>query len=149
MATRGHSKGGSAHLTTPRSLTTLLAPSQKPLAMDPLAYLQQEIQEEAAYVRSHLNEANAIFGDRRTYRPDKTVSPPSALIRRATRIHVGVSRTIGRTRNPAKVRFAIPNVVGVCIRRAARRQVLHALNRTHRKGRGGGRRTNFWSAVKC
>ena len=50
---------------------------------------------------------------------------------------------------PARVQFAVPKKVAICIRRKARREVLHALKLT-KKGKGGGaRKRNLWSNVKC
>lgn len=44
--------------------------------------------------------------------------------------------------------FANPERVAVCVRRQQRREVLHALRRT-RRGRGGLRRRNRFSDIRC
>jgi len=44
--------------------------------------------------------------------------------------------------------FARPRVVMECVRRAVRREVLHALRRT-RSGAGGKKRRNWRSLVRC
>lgn len=58
---------------------------------------------------------------------------------------IGVERP---TRLPAQVRFADPAQVAICVRRKERREVLHAL-RYVRKGKGGSRRRNWASKIKC
>lgn len=48
-----------------------------------------------------------------------------------------------------KVRFAVPKKTLICVRRAERKEVLHALKKVGR-GRGGGRkRRNWFSEVTC
>ncbi|AXH77661.1 MAG: hypothetical protein [Microviridae sp.] len=56
---------------------------------------------------------------------------------------------------PDRVQFRVPHMVAMCVRRKIRREVMHALDHTHkRKGRGGGRRHerakwNEFSLIKC
>lgn len=54
----------------------------------------------------------------------------------------------GRSRVPYQVAFKAPAETLVCVRRARRKQVLHALRKT---GRGGQRRPrrSKWSSIKC
>lgn len=80
--------------------------------------------------------------DRRKYHPTPLYRPAHSLVRQAARLALGKS--------PTTVRFRIPNLVAICVRRKARREVLHALKRLN-KGRGGGgkRRRNLYSNVQC
>lgn len=80
------------------------------------------------------------IGDRRKYHPQNRMRPAHAFNRNAIRL-VDEWRT-------ARVAFNVPRLVGICVRRKVRREVLHALNRTG-KGSGGPRRRNFYSSVKC
>lgn len=45
--------------------------------------------------------------------------------------------------------FADPSSVLVCVRRGQRREVLHALRKTGRRGKKGPYRRNLWSGVHC
>lgn len=144
---------------TPSSLTSLLSPSSITVAPSIITpspteneFLNQLIREEAAYVQETF--------DRRRYTPHDT---PGGIIRRATRLYQSPTGRVG-TRTPdrrrrewtaqefakSKLSFLRPDLVAVCLRRKARREVLFALDKKPKRGRGGGaRRRNKWSNVKC
>lgn len=50
--------------------------------------------------------------------------------------------------SPTVLRFAVPERVGICARRAARREVLFAKRRT-RRGAGSRKHRNYFSEVSC
>lgn len=141
---KGSSARGNVY-GTPSSLTSLLA--LKPTAYRPVAL--------APTPQEYLTYAREPDGDGRTYNPTKTAAPPSALIRAATRLHIGnVGMSDKRNSRPGLLprttQFAIPNVVAICVRRKQRREVLHALSRIAKPGKGASRRRrSFWSDVKC
>lgn len=126
---------------TPSSLTSLLALTQPamPVALaDPVIYNQLH----------HGNYGNEPIGDRRRHNPTKAYAPPHAPYRNATRLVINPVGTIANRALVDVPRFSVPNAVTICLRRKARREVLHAFNRTG-KGSRGKRRRNFWSNVKC
>lgn len=87
--------------------------------------------------------------DRRTFNPTRSIAPPAALNRNATRIVVDSYGKSIRNQTKAPLRFSIPQKVALCVRRKIRSQVLHAFNKT---GKGKSRRRprrNFWSAISC
>ncbi|UDN67880.1 hypothetical protein [robinz microvirus RP_165] len=152
---KGTSGRGSA-TGTPSSLTTLLSP--KEAVADVTAMWQALAATEyniGTPTRSQLRSTNFYdpIGDRRRYRPDKSIAPPHAFNRAATRLHIGQLgrslRAISRGKLPSRVRFAVPNLIALCLRRQIRREVLHAFHRTTRGHGGGRRKRNFWSDVKC
>lgn len=77
--------------------------------------------------------------DMRHWHPDRFIGPPPSNVRQARRL-VQSDRY--------KVRFARPDLVGVCLRRKTRKEVLFALGKTGR-GSGRPRRFNQWSKIKC
>jgi len=79
-------------------------------------------------------------GDRRTFTPSLAADPPQGVRRSSGRVVAGG--------NLSSTRFAEPQLLGICARRAIRREVLHALKRTKR-GAGGKKHYNFWSKVSC
>lgn len=124
---------------TPSSLTSLLALTKPamPLALaDPVIYNQ--------LFHGNYDESS----DRRRYNPTKRSAAPHAANRNATRLLIGAVGKVASGKLPHTVRFRLPNLVTLCIRRQLRREVLHALNRT-RTGRGGRNRRNIWSDIKC
>lgn len=129
---RGSSARGSAH-GTPSSLTSLLAPT---VVQQPLVVPITEVQAVG------LNQLGIDF-DGREYHPARRIQSPGSFVRSAGRLLSGRSKKF-----LGPERFAVPNLVSVCIRRKMRREVLHAFNKT-RSGRGGGRRRNKWSSIKC
>lgn len=87
--------------------------------------------------------------DRRTFHPLRTSRPAAALPRAASRLVVK-SSAVNHFRDnlSARVGFAVPERVAVCVRRKERREVIHAIGRA---GGGGSRRRrrNNWSDVIC
>lgn len=92
--------------------------------------------------------------DRRTWHPDqhrslqrldgskhrlKLASPVRAVKAKLSRPHGPL---------PHRVAFEAPKKLLLCIRRARRRAVLFAFNKT-RKGAGSRKRRNQWSDIKC
>lgn len=126
---KGSSSRSSAY-STPLSLTSLLAPT----------VLEQPLVEPISEVHAvDLNRQGVPF-DGREYHPEKgRAQSPGAFVRSAAKLLAGRGHVVG---------FSRPNIISICIRRKARREVLHALRRT-KSGRGGGRRRNRWSMVKC
>lgn len=59
-----------------------------------------------------------------------------------------VSRGLAREGPAAGIAFSPSEYTVRCVRRKERREVIFA-KRFHRRGRGGSRRRNFWSGVKC
>lgn len=80
--------------------------------------------------------------DGRSYHPDRGFRDPLVTSGTASS-HKAVSG-----RSFQKIGFDNPEKVIRCARRYARREVLFA-KRLHRRGRGGSRRRNYWSNVKC
>lgn len=136
---KGKSSRGNAH-GTPSSLTSLLSPSHSTTQPSLVS----------TYVS--LPTPAEVLGvvDRRTYSPTpyRTIASP----RRAARLVPDKFGAGIRNQNmlPSGIQFANPKRVAICLRRKARREVLHALKLTRKSGRGGSRRNrNLWSTVKC
>lgn len=146
---RVSSRRGNA-VGTPPTLTTLLAlPKQTPYVSPP-ANTWDSYNEPGP---SSLRGYNSSWDDARRYHPSKRNAAASSLIRSATRLHISSfgarhARREQTTRGilPSTVQFRVPDLVSVCIRRKARREVLHAKRRTN--GRGN-RNRNQWSEIKC
>lgn len=112
-------------LLSPNTLTTL---AQLPTSMEQQTYLR--------------STPDAPIADRRRYHPARNVRPADALIRGAARPVIG--------KYTYQTRFAVPHMVAICLRRKARREVLHAFKLTRKSGRGGSpRRRNFYSSMGC
>lgn len=101
--------------------------------------------------------AAPVFGDRRTFTPDRQARPIFSLPRTLRDIR-NPARIVAR-QNPAKrqlsqtkavLTFADPRRIPLCIRRKVRKQVLHAFKKT---GKGSARhrrpRFNEWSSISC
>lgn len=93
------------------------------------------------------------FEDRRTSHPLGKNRPAFALPKSAGRIVV--KDNPGRTKptypgaqTKARLSFADPTRVAICVRRKTRREVLHALKLT-RKGAGSSKRLTSYSGVSC
>lgn len=89
--------------------------------------------------------------DRRTFEPGDRF--PRAQFHRSARVVVSpnVNKQKGSRHDkvPAKIRFAVPREVALCVRRKQRREVLFAL-RQHGKGsKARRRRRTFFSSVSC
>lgn len=81
--------------------------------------------------------------DRRRYHPQTRFRAPDALIKAAARLAVG--------HEPYSLHFRLPRLVKICLRRKSRREVLFALDRMHKKGRGGGkpRKRDAYFRIGC
>lgn len=82
------------------------------------------------------------YGDRRLFRPDRSVRAPHSVTRAAARVqatHPGARDGL---------RFSEPRLVALCVRRKQRREVLFAIRKT-RKGAGSKKHRNFWSSISC
>lgn len=140
-------KNRSAHvspssLTLPALLSVPATPS--PTYVNPLD--DPVILKQLHHGNYNANQAKlkhmAPAGDLRRFYPSDFMRPLHALKREATR------SVIGNT--PTSIRLADPDLVSLCLRRKARREVLHALRRTHLgKGLGRRRRRNRYSIISC
>lgn len=88
--------------------------------------------------------------DRRFFDPAGPLRPAYSVYRADRRI-IAKSSAVGSPRNDtlsARVGFAVPKRVAVCVRRQQRKEVIHALGK---QGAGGStrRRRNSWSNVDC
>lgn len=90
-----------------------------------------------------LPEPELPNADRRRWNPTRTVSPPAAIFRDASRITVP-------EKGPMHImQFADPKKVVLCKRRAERKEVMFALRKTGKGSRAKQRRRNQWSDIKC
>lgn len=121
-------------LSTPPTLATLLSVPSPPIQPSTINPLDDPV------IVNQLNHGN-YYDDRRRHHPAPHFKPPHGLIRGATRLVIGKA--------PTTVRFAVPDLVGICVRRKARREVMHALKRINRGKGGGKRRRNRYSNVQC
>ena len=94
--------------------------------------------------------------DRRSYRPDRSVTPPSGAYRHHAKLVLAKPKQNRNNRRSTKglvagINFAQPRNMHLCRKRKKRSQVMHALNIAGRRGVGRGkpRRTNFWSKIGC
>ena len=88
--------------------------------------------------------------DRRFFDPAGPLRPAYSVYRADRRL-IAKSSTVGSPRNDtlsARVGFAVPKRVAVCVRRQQRKEVIHALGK---QGGGGSRRRrrNSWSDIDC
>lgn len=93
--------------------------------------------------------ADEILPDERRFNPTRAYSGPASTTRSAKRI-MATARTYTSPIHFIRsgLQFADPTRVATCVRRNIRKQVLHALGRQN-KGRGGSRRRNAYSKIKC
>lgn len=136
---KGKSSRGSAY-GTPSSLTSLLSPSKNyTLQPSPVTVIQTTPADVLGVV------------DRRTYSPTPyrvIASPRKAARLVPDRTGQSIRDQVGPV--PAGVQFNIPKKVAICVRRKARREIMHALKLTRKAGKGGGKRNrNLWSTIKC
>lgn len=90
-----------------------------------------------------------LFEDRRTFHPGRATRPAFSFNKAASRLVVGAPSF--RNDLSARVGFAVPSKVAVCIRRKDRKEVLHAFN-FYGRGAGGvsrRRRRSRFSDVDC
>lgn len=148
---KGTSRRGNAHYT-PQSLTSVVGPTRTyGPSVTSTQSLLDALQEQRAYEQQL---AVLRSDDRRHYHPARRLAGPGALIRRATQLHIGqVGRSVRKSAHrqglPNTVKFRMPNLVSICVRRKIRREVYLALYKGKSRGSGASRRRNFWSDVKC
>lgn len=84
--------------------------------------------------------------DGRTFDPTWSVRPAGSVRRGDARLQIARSE-----RFSSHIAFQRPAFVAPCVRRKKRREVIHALRISGRRGVGRGKRrhTTFWSSVKC
>lgn len=117
---------------TPSTLTQLLEVSTPATVTSPL---------DDPVILRQLYHGRYEEEDRRTHYPTSRRNRPAlGLIRDAVRL-VDDAKGI-------RQQFNIPKAVGICVRRKARKEVLHALGKT-KKGSGSGRRHTPYSRIKC
>lgn len=82
--------------------------------------------------------------DNRAYNPTRISRPARTVSGRVSSLGVSKKASLSKV----KLNFFSPDRVTLCVRRAQRKEVLHALGKS---GRNGGRRyrRNFYSNVKC
>lgn len=92
-----------------------------------------------------------VYEDRREFHPERDLRPARSFSKRSYSDVVSepVRSKPRALLSPDTFKFAVPKKVLVCVRRQQRREVLHALKLTRRRGGAGARRRNYWSAVSC
>lgn len=108
----------------------------------PALRLRPAIDTVRAIKRSHLNQS---LEDRRRHHPLGVHAPPAVKHHRGARRIVATPGALSRSLQ----RFKLPLQVMVCLRRKARREVLHALHRTGKGGARKNRRRNEYSDISC
>ena len=86
-----------------------------------------------------------LIEDRREWNPEP-ISPARSSPRYGARLTV--DRSPARSQTKARVSFAMPNKVAICVRRGIRREVLHALAIAGGKGFRKPRRGPY-SSISC
>lgn len=94
---------------------------------------------------SPLPEPDIVFDDRQ-FHPERDYRPQRNISGRRARLHIPPAHRVGRTLSH-RVTFDDPKIM-MCVRRKTRREVLHALRRTH-KGSGSARRRTWRSDYSC
>lgn len=89
-----------------------------------------------------------LVEDRRTFHPERAFRPALLFSGRPSRTTFKPSSVRYPGDVPARVMFRAPPKVLVCVRRQARKEVLHALRKTGRVGQRAPRR-NLFSSVSC
>lgn len=115
---------------------------------------------------SPLSQLLRSIEDRRLFHPEGDFAPARSydrsrhrltlvdkgVSRRSTLKHRSSSRLLRDTRHlsgtKAVVAFSEPDKVLICVRRSRRREVLHALKKTGKRGQRRPRR-NFYSKISC
>lgn len=103
-------------------------------------------------VTAYVNpRAVLAVDDRRFFDPAGPLRPAYSFGRDARRI-IAKSSPVGSLRNDtnlsARVGFAVPKRVAVCVRRQQRKEVIHALGKQGAGARAR-RRRSVWSNVDC
>lgn len=128
------SKTRNSAVGTPSTLTSLLLPA-------PTA-IPSPLNDPIILAQLHHGNYDDPSLDLRVHHPNRQGRPAPAPFRNANTIVTG--------RNLIATRFNLPNLVGICVRRRIRREVLFALNRQTRGGGGGKpRHRNRFSKVRC
>lgn len=95
---------------------------------------------------SDFARVSPLSSDLRRFDPERRTRPAPAVLRRAARLVVQPFRP-PTYRPPFQVAFADPRKVDLCVRREARKRVMHA------KGKAGGKvrrgRRSPWSSISC
>lgn len=87
------------------------------------------------------------YEDRRTWHPDGPLRSVFAFRRSARRI---LDRANPMWHARSALHFADPTRVVLCLRRKVRKEVMHALRKTGKRGRGQKPpKRNFYSAIGC
>lgn len=133
MVSRARQKAyasGERDLTT-RSLAKLLTPSPIPN----LSFYDSNKRD-----NPYSLALEDLGPDRRMYTPDNKPKPPGSYTRGAIRIRAGY--------HPRSLNFLTPRLIGLCVKRRIRKEVIHALKKA---GKGGQkkRKLNFWSKIGC
>lgn len=127
---RGRTTRGQREATDLASLEELLAPPDQswamPVTFSPPASNWQEIDD------------GRLFNPEAAFRPPLDFSGNQAPANRIPR----------KDKTWSTIGFNDPTFAVVCARRHQRREVIFA-TRKHRRGKGGSRRRNFWSNVRC
>lgn len=89
-----------------------------------------------------------LVEDRRTWHPEDFDRPTLTLDGLDAPAVVSPSDPVRPGALPSTLSFADPRATVVCVRRRQRREVLFALNKM-RRGRGGSRRRDWRSQVRC
>ena len=132
-------------LSTPVPMpASVVSPYSPPVSFDDIWPDRRFYDPESPLETRTIAGTGAIIGGdyESVYRP-----PFSELSPSVTDVPLSPNRPFQTAR--MGVHFVSPETIGVCIRRKARREVLHALNRTKRGSGGRGRRRGPFSDVKC
>lgn len=96
--------------------------------------------------------------DRRTYHPQRAQRPARSIDKPVHRLVITKGPEHPPTRKPSqaklsalphRVQFQAPKKVLICVRRQARKEVLHALNKTGKGARARQRHQTPYSRIKC
>jgi len=107
----------------------------------------------AALIKVHRLPSVRLLEDRRLFHPSRALRPALSFYHKAAKIvYRAKSSAVPSSRMTPmvspRVGFAVPRDVAVCVRRKARKEVMHAT------GKAGGRvsrkrRRNLYSSVDC
>lgn len=125
---RGKSSRGQRDDISP-SLAELLAPLQYPQPLVSPLIPSDNWQE---------------IDDRRTFNPERAYRPALSF----SGGQAPTNRIPASDKRWSTIGFNDPDFAVICARRKSRREVIFA-KRRHRRGRGGSRRRNWYSEVKC
>lgn len=135
MARRHGSKRGSFYTYTPTANLRLLGPSLSSLVLNRPEATQLLDWDEGLEDLRTVQDRRRFDAD--PHKPARKTSGSKATFRA---LHNAPMQVIG---------FEHPKRVLICLRRKARREVLHALKKTGRGHGGGRKRRNAYSNVRC